>query len=108
MTVTITVTDVDDGKVDVFCDVHPPDVVGNTPCDMSRLVAWSMLFTAEHWLINSPVRRCGFNMSAKPDMLQALKQAEQFIKAALQESAHVSNTTLTVIRAAIAKAEGRL
>ena len=60
MKVTITLTDIADGKVDITCDVQPPDVVHNEPCEISRHVAWFMLFAAERILNNTPVRRVFF------------------------------------------------
>ena len=57
---TIRITDVPDGKVDISCDEPPPDTVTNEPCELSRLMAWFMLYAAEKILNDSPVRRCGF------------------------------------------------
>jgi len=54
MTITITVADVEGGKVDIHCDTPAPAIEERS--EMSRLVAWFMLYAAEKILINTPVR----------------------------------------------------
>jgi hypothetical protein len=59
MKVTITVTDIgQDGKVEIFCDTPAP--LGNDACEVSRIIAWYMLYAAEKTLLDTPVKRAEF------------------------------------------------
>lgn len=60
MRVTITITDVAGGKVDIACDAAVPDIANDTPCEPSRLVAAWMVFASSEVLKKNPVRRATF------------------------------------------------
>lgn len=59
MQVTIRVADCPDGKVEIECNAPAPKI--GEMVEMSALVAWYMLFTAQTLLLNSPVRRVVYN-----------------------------------------------
>ena len=59
MIVTLRISDGPDG-VNISSDAPVPDVLGDSPCEMSRLVAAFMIYAAEKILVNSPVRSVTF------------------------------------------------